>query len=189
MQVFDHFCPWVGNSIGKGNRHIFLLFVCAMSIAIGLGYVVTLGRLNQLGFFSWGPRSTPAVHITGPVVWLMVWPICCIPLLFTLLGLAGSQLAQVREVTRCCVCGCARHSCVNRNAALHTLAMQHCAEIAAACLSVLNCRAIGHTAAMWLLWTLLSARRHTHSLRWCFAYTDAVCAACRRGKTSPQTRS
>ena len=106
VQVFDHFCPWVGNSIGKGNRHIFLLFVCSMSFAILLGYVVTLGRLHQIGLFTWGPRSRPALHITGPVVWLMLWPICCIPLLCTLLGLAGSQLAQVRAATgtHCVAC-------------------------------------------------------------------------------------
>ena len=27
VQTFDHFCPWVGNTIGKGNRHLFLLFL------------------------------------------------------------------------------------------------------------------------------------------------------------------
>lgn len=27
IEVYDHFCPWVGNAIGKGNRHYFLLFV------------------------------------------------------------------------------------------------------------------------------------------------------------------
>jgi palmitoyltransferase len=95
LQVFDHFCPWVGNSIGKGNRHIFLLFVCTMSIAICIGYLVTFGRLIQLGFFRWGPRSGPAVKVTRPILWIMLWPIASMPLVITLLGLAGSQVAQV----------------------------------------------------------------------------------------------
>ena len=96
MQVFDHFCPWIGNSVGKGNRHMFLMFVCSMSIAILLGYVVTFGRMSQIGLFTWGPRSrSPRVHLTGSVLWIILWPVLNTPLLFTLLGLAGSQLAQV----------------------------------------------------------------------------------------------
>lgn len=27
VEAFDHFCPWVGNTIGKGNRHLFLIFL------------------------------------------------------------------------------------------------------------------------------------------------------------------
>ncbi|KIY98503.1 S-acyltransferase TIP1 [Monoraphidium neglectum] len=27
IEVFDHFCPWVGNAIGKRNRHTFLAFL------------------------------------------------------------------------------------------------------------------------------------------------------------------
>lgn len=27
VEAFDHFCPWVGNTIGRGNRHLFLLFL------------------------------------------------------------------------------------------------------------------------------------------------------------------
>lgn len=34
VEVFDHYCPWVGNTIGKKNRHIFctLLVVTALSL-------------------------------------------------------------------------------------------------------------------------------------------------------------
>ena len=31
VETFDHFCPWVGNTIGKGNRHLFLLFLWVSS--------------------------------------------------------------------------------------------------------------------------------------------------------------
>jgi hypothetical protein len=27
IEVFDHYCPWVGNAIGKRNRHTFLVFL------------------------------------------------------------------------------------------------------------------------------------------------------------------
>lgn len=42
VEVFDHYCPWVGNTIGKGNRHYFLtflwleLYALVMSCTIGI---------------------------------------------------------------------------------------------------------------------------------------------------------
>ena len=98
MQVFDHFCPWIGNSVGKGNRHLFLGFVTSMSLAVLLGYAVTFGRMSQIGLFTWGPRSPgPRMHLTVHVMWIILWPICSMPLLLSLLGLAGSQIVQVRR--------------------------------------------------------------------------------------------
>lgn len=97
VQVFDHFCPWIGNSVGKGNRHLFLAFVVFMSVATTLGYVVTFGRMSQIGLFTWGARSSgPRTQLTANVMWIILWPICSMPLLLSLLGLAGSQAAQVR---------------------------------------------------------------------------------------------
>jgi palmitoyltransferase ZDHHC13/17 len=102
VQVFDHFCPWIGNSVGKGNRHIFIAFVCVMSIAIVLGYIVTFGRMSQVGLFTWGPHSPrPRVKLTAGVMWTIMWPIYNVPLLLSLLGLAGSQLAQARLHSTC----------------------------------------------------------------------------------------
>ena len=41
VEVFDHYCPWVGNAIGKRNRHTFLLFLWlelyALLAALGCG--------------------------------------------------------------------------------------------------------------------------------------------------------
>lgn len=96
MQVFDHFCPWVGNVIGKHNRHLFLMFIGCMTVALVGAYCVGLGRLSQTGFFSWGPRHRS--QFTPAMTWSLIWMICNIPLLFTVVGLAVAQTVQV------CVC-------------------------------------------------------------------------------------
>ena len=97
LQVYDHFCPWIGNAVGKGNRHMFLIFVILMTIAISLGYAVTFGRMVQVELFSLGTRvpARPRVHLDAQLMWTILWPICNIPLLLSLFGLAGSQIAQV----------------------------------------------------------------------------------------------
>ena len=51
-QVFDHFCPWVGNAVGKGNRHLFIWFILNMLASLLLAYVMTIARLGQVGFLS-----------------------------------------------------------------------------------------------------------------------------------------
>ena len=46
--MFDHYCPWVGNAIGKGNRHYFLTFLWIELAAMTITGVVTIIRLQQL---------------------------------------------------------------------------------------------------------------------------------------------
>lgn len=94
VQVFDHFCPWVGNAIGKHNRHLFLMFIGCMLVALVGAYSVSLGRLSQAGFFAWGPRHRRS-HLTPVMTWSLIWLICNIPLLFTVAGLAVAQGMQV----------------------------------------------------------------------------------------------
>jgi palmitoyltransferase ZDHHC13/17 len=94
VQVFDHFCPWVGNSIGKGNRHLFITFVSVMCVTIVLAYVVSMGRLRQTGIFGWGPRKSS--KLSGSMAWIILWLICNVPLLLTLVGLTSTQLVQAR---------------------------------------------------------------------------------------------
>lgn len=96
MQVFDHFCPWVGNVIGKHNRHLFIMFIGCMLVALLGAYCVGLGRLSQTGFFLWGPRHRS--HFTPAMTWSLIWMICNIPLLFTVVGLAVAQTVQVCAV-------------------------------------------------------------------------------------------
>jgi len=46
VQCFDHYCPWVGNAIGKGNRHLFVIFLWLELGAILLSTVIAVLRLN-----------------------------------------------------------------------------------------------------------------------------------------------
>ena len=97
VQVFDHFCPWVGNAVGKGNRHLFIMFILNMLAALLLAYIVTFGRLSQVGFFDWGPRHRAPMTDEGATImtWCLAWLVGNIPLIFPVMGLAGAQVMQV----------------------------------------------------------------------------------------------
>ena len=49
IEQFDHFCPWVGNAIGRRNRALFLAFLflelAALVITVVVGAVRTAARL------------------------------------------------------------------------------------------------------------------------------------------------
>ena len=46
MQNYDHYCPWVGNVVGKGNRHYFLVFLWLELGAIALSALVAVARMH-----------------------------------------------------------------------------------------------------------------------------------------------
>ena len=97
-QVFDHFCPWVGNAVGKGNRHLFIWFILNMLASLLLAYVMTIARLGQVGFFDWGPRHRLVAmsdEAATTMTWCIAWLVGNIPLVFPVMGLAGAQLMQV----------------------------------------------------------------------------------------------
>ena len=48
VELFDHFCPWVGNTIGRGNRHYFLLFLWIELFAMADSAVVAIVRIHQV---------------------------------------------------------------------------------------------------------------------------------------------
>lgn len=48
VEEFDHYCPWVGNTIGKGNRHLFMIFLWLELFAMVISAVVTCIRLHQV---------------------------------------------------------------------------------------------------------------------------------------------
>ena len=46
---FDHYCPWMGNVIGKRNLRDFVLFLVLETFAMAAAFAVALARLYQDG--------------------------------------------------------------------------------------------------------------------------------------------
>lgn len=101
VQRFDHFCPWVGNSIGKKNHHIFILFIVLFVGPILTGYVIAFQRLQQARLFHPRPRHAHAHSLADSalnydILVIIAWMVLNVPLLCTLVGLAVAQIGQVR---------------------------------------------------------------------------------------------
>lgn len=47
VEHFDHYCPWVGNCIGKGNRHYFFAFLVLETVAIVVSAGVAIARVHE----------------------------------------------------------------------------------------------------------------------------------------------
>ena len=48
MEHFDHFCPWVGNVIGRKNRRDFIIFLTLETIALVTSCGLALLRLASV---------------------------------------------------------------------------------------------------------------------------------------------
>ncbi|GMH32807.1 hypothetical protein BSKO_00641 [Bryopsis sp. KO-2023] len=48
IEVFDHYCPWVGNAVGKGNRHYFITFLWLELFAMVISGVIAVIRLQGI---------------------------------------------------------------------------------------------------------------------------------------------
>ena len=90
VRRFDHYCPWMGNTIGKRNHRNFVVFLCLETVAMAAAFIVALQRLRQ-----GGPTPSQWTY-TGMVAFI----VCDVAVLFPVLMLTGAQLSQVfRNIT------------------------------------------------------------------------------------------
>ncbi|KDD72068.1 hypothetical protein H632_c3917p0, partial [Helicosporidium sp. ATCC 50920] len=93
VEVFDHYCPWVGNVVGKNNRHVFLAFLLLELAALLLADCAAVARMRQA--VEARPGASTA-WIVAPVAFLVFSAF----LLLSVGALAGAQAHQIwRNVT------------------------------------------------------------------------------------------
>ena len=88
VESFDHFCPWVGNAVGRRNYWLFVSFVtsvCLLALAVGATSVVTLAS---------PPPAKNATHGAGFAGTALVSR-----------GLGAVVLCLYTAIVLCSVCG------------------------------------------------------------------------------------
>jgi ankyrin repeat protein len=95
VESFDHYCPWVGNAIGKGNRHLFLIFLWFEFGAVLLSAITAIARIHS-GLAA--AAATPAGQLPGSA---LVTPVIFVIFdVFLLISLAALAIAQASQVSR-----------------------------------------------------------------------------------------
>jgi palmitoyltransferase len=93
VQCYDHYCPWVGNCVGKGNRHFFLAFLWLEMGAVALSAAVGVARVHG------AIAATPAA--AGGAGLALLWPVAFIVFdLLLAISLAVLAVAQASQVAR-----------------------------------------------------------------------------------------
>jgi len=87
VRRFDHYCPWMGNAIGKRNHRDFVVFLMLETFAMAAAFAVALTRL-----YSGGPTPAP-LTATGLVVFLVADGCTLLPVFML-------TAAQVSQATR-----------------------------------------------------------------------------------------
>jgi len=72
VRRFDHYCPWMGNTIGKRNHRDFVVFLCLETIAMAVAFGVALQRLRQ------GGPTPPQWTYTGLVAFIGEFTSICV---------------------------------------------------------------------------------------------------------------
>eukprot|EP01023_Acetabularia_acetabulum_P050964 TRINITY_DN5571_c0_g2_i1.p3 TRINITY_DN5571_c0_g2~~TRINITY_DN5571_c0_g2_i1.p3 ORF type:complete len:380 (-),score=47.88 TRINITY_DN5571_c0_g2_i1:1720-2859(-) len=87
IEVFDHYCPWVGNAIGKGNRHYFIIFLWLEVVAMSAGEGVSLFRLGHVG-------GASVAGGQAALAWTLIFVVFDAFMLISVLVLAVTQTNQ-----------------------------------------------------------------------------------------------
>ncbi|PRW58247.1 S-acyltransferase 24 [Chlorella sorokiniana] len=92
IEVFDHYCPWVGNAIGRGNRHLFLTFLWLELGAILASTLLAVVRIHD-GVTAASKRGDHSLMLLGPVLFVVFD-------VFLLISVAALAIAQASQVAR-----------------------------------------------------------------------------------------
>ena len=98
MARFDHFCPWVGNTVGKLNHRDFVLFLLLESAALIMSVAAAAARIAGSGM----EISGLIVAAPSLVAFLAVDVAVALPVVM----LTVAQVTQLgaRPRPRFCVC-------------------------------------------------------------------------------------
>jgi palmitoyltransferase len=92
VKRFDHYCPWMGNVIGKGNHRDFVFFLILETLAMAIAFAVAVARLRQAG----GAHTQAPFTVTYITVFMVLDGCVLFPVLF----LTAAQIGQVlRNIT------------------------------------------------------------------------------------------
>jgi len=84
---FDHYCPWMGNTIGKRNHRDFVIFLILESLAMAIAFCVAIARFNE-------ESPTERFRSTGGITCFAVFDA------LTLLPVAFLTVAQLSQAAR-----------------------------------------------------------------------------------------
>jgi len=90
VELFDHYCPWVGNCIGKGNRHYFFIFLLLETFAISASAAFAIIRVHTF------VGKHDQLRLSG-VYWALLFIIMD---LFMLLSVSALTITQAVQIAR-----------------------------------------------------------------------------------------
>lgn len=92
IEVFDHYCPWVGNAIGKGNRHYFIVFLWLELYGMTVSAIITGMQMHT--------HMSTETWTTSGMVWMVAFMLLDCFVGISVAALAFAQASQIsRNVT------------------------------------------------------------------------------------------
>ena len=94
VECFDHYCPWVGNAIGKGNRHQFLVFLWLEFVALGMSAGTGVARIHSaISSATAASTEVSGLGLALPVIFVVFD-------FFLLISVAALAIAQASQTSR-----------------------------------------------------------------------------------------
>ena len=92
IECFDHYCPWVGNAVAKGNRHYFLIFLWSELIALISSACLAIAKVHAAATAAMRLGTSPGMPLVAPIVFLVFD-------MFLLISVAAITLAQSNQTS------------------------------------------------------------------------------------------